>query len=172
MSRLADGAPATPTGGWLDEALHIVSPNRDPRPPGEVVSLIVIHAISLPPARFGGDGIVRLFTNRLDPAAHPYFAQIIGELLYWIGEDKILFASDYALWTPKWLVERFVDFQIPDDMTEYAPITTDQKKKILGLNAAALYPHIQVPEELRLPDYPPAVEVPDAAGTEREPVHA
>ena len=101
-----------------------------------------------------------------------YFAQIIGELLYWIGEDKILFASDYALWTPRWLVERFVDFQIPEDMTEYAPITTDQKKKILGLNAAALYPHIQVPEELRLPDYPPAVEVPDAAGTEREPVHA
>ncbi len=78
MSRLADGAPAMPTDGWLDEALHIVSPNRDPRPPGQVVSLIVIHAIGLPPARFGGDGIVRLFTNRLDPAAHPYFAQIIG----------------------------------------------------------------------------------------------
>ena len=45
-----------------------------------------------------------------------YFAQIIGELLYWIGEDRILFSSDYALWTPKWLVEKFVDFQIPADM--------------------------------------------------------
>jgi len=79
-----------------------------------------------------------------------YFAQIIGELLYWIGEDKIFFASDYALWTPKWLVEKFVDFQIPADMTEYAPITTEQKKKILGLNAAALY-DLDVPHELRLP---------------------
>lgn len=79
-----------------------------------------------------------------------YFAQIIGELLYWVGEDKILFASDYALWTPKWLVEQFVDFQIPADMTEYAPITTEQKKKILGLNAAALY-DLDVPAELRLP---------------------
>jgi predicted TIM-barrel fold metal-dependent hydrolase len=79
-----------------------------------------------------------------------YFAQIIGELLYWIGEDKILFASDYALWTPKWLVEKFVDFQIPEDMLgEYAPITVDQKRKILGLNAAALY-DISVPAELRL----------------------
>ena len=79
-----------------------------------------------------------------------YFAQIIGELLYWIGEDKILFASDYALWTPKWLVEKFVDFQIPEDMLgEYAPITVDQKRKILGLNAAALY-DINVPAELRL----------------------
>lgn len=79
-----------------------------------------------------------------------YFAQIIGELLYWIGEDKILFGSDYALWTPKWLIEAFVDFQIPEDMTDYAPITTDQKKKILGLNAAALY-DLDVPAEFRLP---------------------
>jgi predicted TIM-barrel fold metal-dependent hydrolase len=80
-----------------------------------------------------------------------YFAQIIGELLYWIGEDKILFSSDYALWTPKWLIEKFVDFQIPEDMQgEYAPITVEQKRKILGLNAASLY-DIDVPAELRLP---------------------
>lgn len=78
-----------------------------------------------------------------------YFAQIIGELLYWIGEDRILFSSDYALWTPKWLVEKFVDFQIPADQTEYAPLTTAQKKKILGLNAASLY-GLDVPAELRL----------------------
>lgn len=76
-----------------------------------------------------------------------YFAQIIGELLYWLDEDRIQFSSDYALWTPRWLVERFVDFQIPDDMTEYAPITTAQKKKILGLNAAAMY-DIEVPAGL------------------------
>lgn len=69
-----------------------------------------------------------------------YFAEIMGEFLYWIGEDRILFSSDYALWTPKWLVERFVDFQIPEDMQpEYAAITTDQRKKILNLSAAALY---------------------------------
>ncbi|MGA8980054.1 MAG: amidohydrolase family protein, partial [Pedococcus sp.] len=65
--------------------------------------------------------------------------------------DRIQFSSDYAIWTPKWLIERFVDFQIPEDMTEYAPITTDQKKKILGLNAAKMY-DLEVPAELRLPD--------------------
>jgi predicted TIM-barrel fold metal-dependent hydrolase len=98
-----------------------------------------------------------------------YFAQIIGELLYWIGEDKILFGSDYALWTPKWLIESFVDFQIPEDMTEYPPITMDQKKKILGLNAAALY-DLDVPAELRLPtdagqaDAEPAVGAKQGAG--------
>lgn len=79
-----------------------------------------------------------------------YFAQIIGELLYWIGEDRIMFASDYAIWTPRWLVEQFVDFEIPADMGEYGPLTTRQKKKILGLNAARLY-GLQVPAELQLP---------------------
>jgi predicted TIM-barrel fold metal-dependent hydrolase len=82
-----------------------------------------------------------------------YFAQIMGELVYWIGEDRILFSSDYALWTPKWLVERFVDFSIPEDMTEYAPLTTATKKKVLGLNAARLY-DLPVPEECRLPEAP------------------
>ena len=78
-----------------------------------------------------------------------YFAEVIGELLYWVGEDKIMFSSDYALWTPRWLIERFVDFQIPADMTEYGPITVDQKKKILGLNAARLY-GLEVPAALQV----------------------
>lgn len=84
-----------------------------------------------------------------------YFAQIIGELLYWLDEDRIQFSSDYALWTPRWIVEQFVDFRIPDDMTgEYPQLTVAQKKKILGLNAAAMY-DIEVPAGLGLAE--PAV---------------
>ena len=52
------------------------SPNQDERPPGVEISLVVLHAISLPPGQFGGDAIERLFTNRLDPAAHPYFESV------------------------------------------------------------------------------------------------
>jgi predicted TIM-barrel fold metal-dependent hydrolase len=77
-----------------------------------------------------------------------YFAKIIGELCYWLGADRILFGSDYAIWQPKWLIEKFVDFQIPDDLSsEYAELTTDVKRQILGLNAARLY-DIEVPAEL------------------------
>ncbi|MET7992623.1 amidohydrolase family protein [Amycolatopsis sp. NPDC005232] len=90
-----------------------------------------------------------------------YFAQIVGELLYWLDENRIQFSSDYAIWTPKWLVEKFVDFQIPEDMTEYAPLTTEIKKKILGLNAAAMY-DIPVPEELQVKN-PPADAKAEAA---------
>jgi predicted TIM-barrel fold metal-dependent hydrolase len=79
------------------------------------------------------------------------FARWLGELLYWVGEDNITFASDYALWHPKWLVEKFVDLQMPDDMvSEFGELTPDIKRKILGLNAARLY-DIQVPEEVPQP---------------------
>ena len=62
--------------GWLTGARRVDSPNFDARPTGETVSLVVVHAISLPPREFGGDAIERLFTNTLDPGAHPYFATI------------------------------------------------------------------------------------------------
>ena len=62
--------------GWMSAAQRIDSPNNDDRPAGEAISLVVVHAISLPPAQFGSDDIVRLFTNSLDPEAHPYFSAI------------------------------------------------------------------------------------------------
>jgi predicted TIM-barrel fold metal-dependent hydrolase len=77
-----------------------------------------------------------------------YFARVLGELLYWLGADRILFASDYAIWHPKWIVEEFVDFEMPEDMvSEFGELTTDIKRKVLGVNAARLY-DIEVPEEM------------------------
>jgi N-acetyl-anhydromuramoyl-L-alanine amidase len=65
--------------GLLDGAPYIASPNRDERPAGAAIELIVVHAISLPPGEFGGPGIVEFFTNRLDPRSHPYYATIAGQ---------------------------------------------------------------------------------------------
>lgn len=62
--------------GWLPGVRRRPSPNRDRRPVGSVVDLLVIHAISLPPGEFGGPWIDDLFLNRLDADAHPYFARI------------------------------------------------------------------------------------------------
>lgn len=62
--------------GWLTPAKHIVSPNCDDRPQNALVDLLVIHNISLPPGQYGGPWIEALFTNSLDPGAHPYFAEI------------------------------------------------------------------------------------------------
>ena len=64
--------------GLLSLAAYVPSPNCDDRPAGAIVELLVIHNISLPPGEFGGPGIVDLFTNRLDPQAHPYYREIHG----------------------------------------------------------------------------------------------
>lgn len=65
-----------PDKAWLDGVRHIESPNQDPRPDPEDISLLVIHGISLPPGEFGGPWIEQLFSNRLDVDAHPYFREI------------------------------------------------------------------------------------------------
>lgn len=43
-----------------------------------MIDLVVVHNISLPPGEFGGPWIDDLFINRLDPKAHPAFADIAG----------------------------------------------------------------------------------------------
>ncbi len=68
MYRIADA--------WLQPVRRILSPNCDARPPDIDISLLVIHGISLPPGDFGGPWIDRLFTNCLDPEAHPSFREI------------------------------------------------------------------------------------------------
>lgn len=61
---------------------------------------MVIHAISLPPGKFGTGRVVDFFTNVLDPKADPYFAAIAtlrvsahyfierrGRLIRFVAED-------------------------------------------------------------------------------------
>jgi predicted TIM-barrel fold metal-dependent hydrolase len=66
---------------------------------------------------------------------------VISELLFWLGEDRLLFGSDYGIWTPKWLVDQFMAFELPDDVRRETGVnlSLQAKKKILGLNAAKLY---------------------------------
>ncbi len=62
--------------GMLSGAREVCSPNCDERPDGIVPELIVIHGISLPPGRYGGPWIDRLFTNGLPADQDPFFATI------------------------------------------------------------------------------------------------
>jgi AmpD protein len=64
------------TDGVAAGIRFLPSPNCDERPAGAAPELLVIHNISLPPGELGGDGIIDLFMNRLDPSAHPYYATI------------------------------------------------------------------------------------------------
>jgi len=64
--------------GHLAGGRFVASPNCDARPSDTEVTLIVIHNISLPPGEFGGDGVLRLFTNTLDYSAHPFYETLRG----------------------------------------------------------------------------------------------
>lgn len=64
--------------GWWPGARRVDSPNQGERPPGTEITLAVLHSISLPPGHYGGEAVEQLFTNRLDPQAHPSFAGLEG----------------------------------------------------------------------------------------------
>lgn len=100
------------------------------------------------PNVYGGLAVVMPFIH----ARPRYFAQVLAELLWWLGEDRLLFGSDYALWSPRWIIEKFVAFDFPEDIQEQygVQLTLEAKKKILGLNAARLY-DIPVPSEAGAP---------------------
>jgi hypothetical protein len=71
------------------------------------------------------------------------WAHLIGQLLYYMGPDNIVFGSD-SLWYggPQWQIDALWRFQIPDQIQEewkYPPLDHFAKRKILGLNSARLY---------------------------------
>jgi uncharacterized protein len=89
-------------------------------------------------------------TGGLMHARPRFFAKVMGELLFWVGEDKMLFGSDYGIWLPKWQVEGLVEWDYPDEtFSDYPRWTTAAKKKVLGLNAARLY-GVEVPAAFAL----------------------
>ncbi|MBV2234085.1 MAG: 1,6-anhydro-N-acetylmuramyl-L-alanine amidase AmpD [Sterolibacterium sp.] len=119
MNRRLTGLDAA---GVLSSARWLPSPNFDERPPGMLVDLIVIHAISLPPGEFGGENIERLFTNSLDPVAHPYFAGIHalrvsahflirrdGELIQFVSCNQRAWHAGASCWHGR---ERCNDFSL------------------------------------------------------------
>lgn len=59
--------------GWYVNATHLPSPHFDARPDGEVVDLLVIHNISLPPGKYGSGDIERLFLGELEADKHPFY---------------------------------------------------------------------------------------------------
>jgi AmpD protein len=78
MARAATARLVVGAAGRASIARYVASPNCDERPDGTDVTLAVIHGISLPPGQFGGKGIEQLFTNRLDPGTHPFYASLAG----------------------------------------------------------------------------------------------
>jgi hypothetical protein len=71
------------------------------------------------------------------------WAHLIGQLLYYMRDDHIVFGSD-SLWYggPQWQIDGLWRFQIPhqiQDKWRYPSLDNGAKRNILGLNSARLY---------------------------------
>jgi uncharacterized protein len=70
------------------------------------------------------------------------FAEVLGKLLFWCGEDKIVYGSEAPIWQPQWALDAFWNFEIPQDLVEgygYPQLTEQAKRKILGENLLRLH---------------------------------
>lgn len=140
--------------GLAESARFIPSPNCDERPAGCAIELVVIHAISLPPGEFGGTGIEELFANRLDPAAHPFYATLAdlkvsahfvirrdGELVQFVPCGRRAWHAGEANWKGKACCN---DFSIGIELegTDHVPFTDAQYERLAALTRAlkARYP--------------------------------
>jgi AmpD protein len=134
--------------GRLAGARYVASPNCDARPHGTPVTLLVVHSISLPPGRYGGDAIERLFTNRLDPGAHPYFREIVhmrvsahflvrrdGALVQFVPLQRRAWHAGLSHWRG---AERCNDFSVGVELegTDRASFTDAQYRCLAGLARA------------------------------------
>lgn len=61
--------------GWVEGITHCPSEHFNSRP-SEEISLLVIHNISLPPKKFGGNYVELFFTDKLPINDDPYFMEI------------------------------------------------------------------------------------------------
>ena len=105
----------------------------------------MVHSISLPPGQYGGDAIERLFTNRLDPAAHPYFQEIAalrvsshylirrnGELVQFVPVEKRAWHAGLSCWRAR---SRCNDFSVGIELegTDEAPFEVPQYARLADL---------------------------------------
>lgn len=142
--------------GLASGARYVASPNCDERPADAVVDLVVIHGISLPPGRFGGPWIDALFTNTLNPSAHPYFEQLHGlrvsshllirrrgELVQYVPLHWRAWHAGISRFEGR---ERCNDFSIGIELEgeDHRPYTEAQYRRLMGLLRAIMvtYPAV------------------------------
>ena len=138
--------------GFITSAKQVCSPNFDARPCANAaspeISLIVIHNISLPPSQYGGNGIIDLFTNTLNPDEHPYYAEIYtrkvsshflirrdGELVQFVSCLQRAWHAGVSNWLGR---ERCNDFSVGielegSDFEAFEPVQYKSLQQLLAL---------------------------------------
>lgn len=132
------------------------SPHKDERPLASDISLLVIHGISLPAGKFGGDYVDDLFMGCLDCSADASFASLdglrvsahcfirrTGELFQYVPFQQRAWHAGVSSWEGR---ERCNDYSIGVELegTDVAPYTEQQYQTLVQLSRALMtaYPAI------------------------------
>jgi uncharacterized protein len=70
-----------------------------------------------------------------------YFANVMANLLFWLGPERIIYGTDFPIWYPEWQLADLLAFQLPADIQEEFGVNLDDetKTKIVAGNLARLY---------------------------------
>lgn len=124
--------------GWHSAARRAESPNQDARPEGADLRLLVVHGISLPPGKFGGDGVEELFLNKskdgsvanLRVSAH-FFIRRDGGLVQFVPCTRRAWHAGESTWNGEQSCNDFsvgVELEGADDVAyangQYAALET------------------------------------------------
>ena len=144
--------------GLLEPCRYLPSPNCDERPDHTDIDMIVIHNISLPPAKFGTGAVEAFFTNTLEMAADPYYQTIshlkvsshlfikrTGEMIQFVPFTKRAFHAGESFFDGK---TRCNDFSIGIELegTDDLPYESIQYQQLVRVIQALIeaYPSISL----------------------------
>ena len=131
--------------GWLAQAEHLPSPHFSERESDELVSLLVVHNISLPAGQFGGSYISELFLGCLDSQCHPSFSDLkgvevsahcliqrTGHIIQYVSFNDKAWHAGVSSYQGR---DKCNDFSIGIELegTDDIPYTTEQYQQLLNL---------------------------------------
>ena len=143
--------------GWLNHAEIQRSSHYEPRMKNEVINLLVVHNISLPPGQFGGEHITDFFLGKLDPSIDPYFEDIYnirvsahclikrdGSIVQYVSFNDKAWHAGISSYQGR---EKCNDFSIGIELegTDVIPYTKAQYQQLSALSKCLLdtYPEIK-----------------------------
>ena len=158
MSEKQAGRMTLDDQGWVNRARRVLSPNCNSRPGGCGIDLLVIHNISLPPREYGGSGVEQLFTNRLNPAEHPFYAEIAdlrvsahffirrdGELVQFVPTTQRAWHAGVSNWRGR---AGCNDFSLGVELEgcDFEPFSTEQYTVLIALTRLLQqrFPHLEL----------------------------
>ncbi len=144
--------------GWLHGVARKVSPNRDARPAGVGVEVLVIHSISLPEGHYGGPAVERLFMNELDVSPRGYpdleglrvsahlFIRRDGEIMQFVSFEDRAWHAGVSRCEGR---ERVNDFSVGIELegTDHGPFEEAQYRSLVAVSEALLHRYPAINEK-------------------------